>query len=38
MTPTQQFILDLVKLLIPLFVGIHMPQPRYMKKKEEPPK
>lgn len=33
MTPTQQFILELVKMLIPLVVGWHLPVPPWMKDK-----
>jgi hypothetical protein len=46
MTPTQQFILELLKegkgyvqqlapVLIALIAGIHAPQPKYMQKKIE---
>lgn len=35
MTPNQKFILELVKMVLPLVIGIHLPIPGYMKPKDK---
>lgn len=35
LSQNQEFILELLKLLVPLIVGLHLPQPGYMKKPDQ---